>query len=380
MTPSDYRAGGTRRDDPLRGRRLLARRDPGRGDATRGVCAILLGDDPEALVRDLQDRFPNGRARRRRRGFREDGRGRWSAWSRSRRGGFDLPLDIRGTAFQQRVWQALRKIPAGTTASYAEIAARSARRRRAGGRARLRRQRARGRHPLPPGGAGRRRALRLPLGHRAKARAARTGGGRTGEGLSRGFPSSPRGRLSPRQRGEGMGGGSGRDRLASATKVRTLSPPSGIRVSPYFPNRSNFGKLRVISVPASARWPIHSPAGRLGEPDLTGAVAPGQALGEGEDVGVAQRALAAALQAHALAARHLGQLGEREDQQQLAVLADDRDVVAASAGTQQRRLGRRRRRSARCLPLRVLATSVVLRRDEAAPVESRRAAACAPGR
>jgi O-6-methylguanine DNA methyltransferase len=38
--------------------------------------------------------------------------------------GFDLPLDVRGTAFQQRVWQALREIPAGTTASYADIAER----------------------------------------------------------------------------------------------------------------------------------------------------------------------------------------------------------------------------------------------------------------
>jgi AraC family transcriptional regulator of adaptative response/methylated-DNA-[protein]-cysteine methyltransferase len=42
----------------------------------------------------------------------------------------DLPLDVQGTAFQQRVWQALREIPPGTTVSYAEMAARSARRRR----------------------------------------------------------------------------------------------------------------------------------------------------------------------------------------------------------------------------------------------------------
>ena len=91
--------------------------------------------------------------------------------------GLDLPLDVRGTAFQQRVWQALREIPAGKTASYAEIA------RRIGAPKAVRavaqacaRQHARGRHPLPPRRAQRRRALRLSLGRRAQARAAREGG------------------------------------------------------------------------------------------------------------------------------------------------------------------------------------------------------------
>lgn len=86
-----------------------------------GVCAILIGDDPEALARDLQDRFP-----------RADLIGGDAAFERTvasvvgmveqPRIGLDLPLDIRGTAFQQRVWQALTRIPAGKTATYTDIA------------------------------------------------------------------------------------------------------------------------------------------------------------------------------------------------------------------------------------------------------------------
>jgi AraC family transcriptional regulator of adaptative response/methylated-DNA-[protein]-cysteine methyltransferase len=89
----------------------------------KGVCAILIGDDPDELSRGLQDRFP-----------RADLIGGDAAFERlvARVVGFveapafgcDLPLDVRGTAFQQRVWQALRAIPAGETASYAEIARR----------------------------------------------------------------------------------------------------------------------------------------------------------------------------------------------------------------------------------------------------------------
>ncbi len=87
----------------------------------KGLCAILLGDDPEALVRELQDRFPRA-------GFE----GADPAFERmvaevvglieapGQR--LDLPLDIRGTAFQQRVWAALCAIPAGKTATYREIA------------------------------------------------------------------------------------------------------------------------------------------------------------------------------------------------------------------------------------------------------------------
>jgi AraC family transcriptional regulator of adaptative response/methylated-DNA-[protein]-cysteine methyltransferase len=89
--------------------------------SSRGVCAILMGDDADALARDLQDRFP-----------RADLVGGDSECEKlvsnvvgfveAPGPGLDLPLDLRGTAFQRRVWQALREIPPGDTASYAEIA------------------------------------------------------------------------------------------------------------------------------------------------------------------------------------------------------------------------------------------------------------------
>jgi AraC family transcriptional regulator of adaptative response/methylated-DNA-[protein]-cysteine methyltransferase len=87
------------------------------------VCAILLGDDPDALARDLQDRFPRatligGDAEFERLVSRVVG------FVEAPGLGLDLPLDVRGTAFQQRVWQALREIPAGRTATYGEIASR----------------------------------------------------------------------------------------------------------------------------------------------------------------------------------------------------------------------------------------------------------------
>ncbi len=87
----------------------------------RGVCAITLGDDPDALVRDLQDRFPSATLTGGDAAFE-----RWVAtvvgFVEAPRLGLDLPLDVRGTAFQQRVWRALCEIPAGSTASYADIA------------------------------------------------------------------------------------------------------------------------------------------------------------------------------------------------------------------------------------------------------------------
>ena len=89
----------------------------------KGIAAIQFADDPDALLRDLQDRFPKARlvggdAEFERLVARVVGSVENPAL------GFDLPLDVRGTAFQQRVWQALRDIPAGTTASYSDIAAR----------------------------------------------------------------------------------------------------------------------------------------------------------------------------------------------------------------------------------------------------------------
>ena len=87
----------------------------------KGVCAIMLGDDPDALAKDLQNRFPKAHLIGGDRNF-EALIARVVGFIEQPKIGLDLPLDVRGTAFQQRVWQALRKIPAGSTASYSEIA------------------------------------------------------------------------------------------------------------------------------------------------------------------------------------------------------------------------------------------------------------------
>jgi AraC family transcriptional regulator of adaptative response/methylated-DNA-[protein]-cysteine methyltransferase len=87
------------------------------------VCAILLGDDPDALARDLQDRFPRATLIGGDAAF-EQTIARVIGFVEQPALGLDLPLDVRGTAFQQRVWQALRQIPPGRTVSYAELAAR----------------------------------------------------------------------------------------------------------------------------------------------------------------------------------------------------------------------------------------------------------------
>lgn len=120
MTPSRYRDGGAEED--LRfavgrcslGEVLVA-------SSGKGVAAILLGDDAEALVRDLQDRFPKARLTGGDPAY-EQTVARVIGLIEAPSTGLDLPLDVRGTAFQQRVWQALRAIPAGQTLSYAEIA------------------------------------------------------------------------------------------------------------------------------------------------------------------------------------------------------------------------------------------------------------------
>lgn len=86
-----------------------------------GVCAILLGDDPDELVRDLQDRFRQARLI----GADADFENRVAqvvGLVESPGIGLQLPLDLRGTAFQRRVWEALRRIPAGQTVSYATLA------------------------------------------------------------------------------------------------------------------------------------------------------------------------------------------------------------------------------------------------------------------
>jgi AraC family transcriptional regulator of adaptative response/methylated-DNA-[protein]-cysteine methyltransferase len=89
----------------------------------RGVCAIALADNPEILVRNLQDRFPQAEPI----GAGPDVEqliAKVVDFIENPALTLDLPLDIRGTAFQQRVWLALRDIPAGTTISYTEIARR----------------------------------------------------------------------------------------------------------------------------------------------------------------------------------------------------------------------------------------------------------------
>ncbi len=122
MTPMNFRNGGT--GTTIRfavaecslGSVLVAASE-------EGVCAIFLGDDPNALVKDLQDRFPKahligGDSRFERTVARVIG------FIEAPKNGLDLPLDVRGTAFQQKVWGALREIPAGLTVSYSEIAER----------------------------------------------------------------------------------------------------------------------------------------------------------------------------------------------------------------------------------------------------------------
>jgi len=88
-----------------------------------GVCAILMGDDPQALVRDLQDRFPHAVLIDSKAEL-EQRLDRIAGFVDAPAIGLELPLDVRGTAFQQRVWQALRTIPPGATATYTEIAER----------------------------------------------------------------------------------------------------------------------------------------------------------------------------------------------------------------------------------------------------------------
>jgi AraC family transcriptional regulator, regulatory protein of adaptative response / methylated-DNA-[protein]-cysteine methyltransferase len=122
MTPTVYRTGGATAEirfavgECSLGAILVARSD-------RGVCAIMLGDDPEELARDLQERFPRAELIGGDAEF-EELVAKVVGLVEAPGLGLDLPLDVRGTAFQQRVWQALREIPAGRTATYSEIAGR----------------------------------------------------------------------------------------------------------------------------------------------------------------------------------------------------------------------------------------------------------------
>lgn len=92
--------------------------------ATRkGLCAIEFGDVPQTLAEGIRARFPQAQFEPADEAFK-----RWVVqvldYLEQPRGVLDLPLDVQGTVFQHRVWQALQAIPAGQTASYGEIAAR----------------------------------------------------------------------------------------------------------------------------------------------------------------------------------------------------------------------------------------------------------------
>ena len=120
MTPTQYRAGGVNEDirfavgQSSLGAILVASSD-------KGVASILIGDDPDGLVRDLQDRFPKARLVGGDKEY-ESMVARVVSFVEAPGIGLNLPLDVRGTAFQRRVWQALRDIPVGQTSSYSEIA------------------------------------------------------------------------------------------------------------------------------------------------------------------------------------------------------------------------------------------------------------------
>jgi AraC family transcriptional regulator of adaptative response/methylated-DNA-[protein]-cysteine methyltransferase len=88
-----------------------------------GGAGVLIGHDPVAFVRELLDRFPRAELVGADAGF-EATVARVVGFVEAPARGLDLPLDVRGTAFQQRVWRALRDIPAGETVSYAELARR----------------------------------------------------------------------------------------------------------------------------------------------------------------------------------------------------------------------------------------------------------------
>lgn len=122
MTPTQFRAGGANEEIKF----ALGQTSLGAilvASSRKGVASILLGDDPDGLLRDLQDRFPKARLIGADREY-EALISRVVGFVENPGIGLDLPLDVRGTAFQQRVWKALQEIPVGATVSYAEIARR----------------------------------------------------------------------------------------------------------------------------------------------------------------------------------------------------------------------------------------------------------------
>jgi AraC family transcriptional regulator of adaptative response/methylated-DNA-[protein]-cysteine methyltransferase len=122
MTPTAYREGGPGLEIRFAvghcslGSILVAQ-------TSKGVCAILLGDNPKELVHELEHRFPRAALERGDESF-EQVVSQVIAFVDAPATGLNLPLDIRGTVFQQRVWQVLRTIAPGETATYTEVAAR----------------------------------------------------------------------------------------------------------------------------------------------------------------------------------------------------------------------------------------------------------------
>jgi AraC family transcriptional regulator of adaptative response/methylated-DNA-[protein]-cysteine methyltransferase len=121
MTPGKRRRGGS--GETIRFATVLTPLGWALVAATgRGICMTALGDDRESLAAALQQRFPQAQL------VAEDaGLKQWAdrivRFITAPEQNLDLPLDIRGTAFQARVWRALQKIPLGKTTSYTEIAA-----------------------------------------------------------------------------------------------------------------------------------------------------------------------------------------------------------------------------------------------------------------
>lgn len=122
MTPARYRAGGA--GEQIRwslaptaiGTALVA-------TTARGICMVELGDDPQALEARLRSEFPRALLERVDAGRDEFLAPRLRAVADTLGGqGHAVPLDLVGTAFQKKVWDALMKIPAGQTRSYAQIA------------------------------------------------------------------------------------------------------------------------------------------------------------------------------------------------------------------------------------------------------------------
>ena len=120
ITPKEYKKGGTAKKimvaigDCSLGHVLV-------GQSNKGICSILLGNNPEELLKEFEKIFPNAEISPGNESF-ENNVSLVIAFVDMPKIGWDLPLDSQGTAFQQRVWKALKVIPIGQTVSYAELA------------------------------------------------------------------------------------------------------------------------------------------------------------------------------------------------------------------------------------------------------------------